>query len=46
MSQVSVIPDCIFVHAKGFIGGARTKEACISMAVETLDLAAKEESKE
>ncbi|XP_015785174.1 UPF0160 protein [Tetranychus urticae] len=46
LSQVSDIPDCIFVHATGFIGGARTREACVAMAVKTLDLAAKEESKE
>uniref|UniRef100_T1KBZ1 Uncharacterized protein n=1 Tax=Tetranychus urticae TaxID=32264 RepID=T1KBZ1_TETUR len=46
LSQVSGIPDCIFVHATGLIGGARTREACVAMAVKTLDSAAKEESKD
>uniref|UniRef100_T1KBY3 Uncharacterized protein n=1 Tax=Tetranychus urticae TaxID=32264 RepID=T1KBY3_TETUR len=46
LSQVSDIPDCIFVHATGFIGGARTRKACAKMAAKTLDSAAKEESKE
>lgn len=46
LSEVSGIPDCIFVHATGFIGGARTKEAAVAMAVKTLDLAEKDQPKE
>ncbi|XP_058029153.1 MYG1 exonuclease isoform X1 [Ahaetulla prasina] len=36
LSQVSGIPDCIFVHSSGFIGGNRTKEGALEMARKTL----------
>ncbi|MBN3306282.1 MYG1 protein, partial [Amia calva] len=36
LSSLSGIPDCIFVHASGFIGGNRTKEGALEMARRTL----------
>ncbi|XP_017574659.1 UPF0160 protein MYG1, mitochondrial [Pygocentrus nattereri] len=36
LSQLSGIPDCIFVHSSGFIGGNKTKEGVIEMAKRTL----------
>ncbi len=32
LSELTGVPDCIFIHASGFIGGAKTKEAVISLA--------------
>ncbi|TFK77073.1 GAMM1 protein [Pluteus cervinus] len=32
LSQKSGIPDCIFVHASGFIGGNKTKEGALQIA--------------
>jgi len=32
LSGVTGIPDCVFVHASGFIGGNRTKEGAMEMA--------------
>ncbi|KAF4094049.1 hypothetical protein AMELA_G00009030 [Ameiurus melas] len=36
LSQFSGIPDCVFVHASGFIGGNKTKEGVLEMARRTL----------
>ena len=32
LSVKSGIPNCIFVHATGFIGGNKTKEGALQMA--------------
>jgi len=32
LSKASSIPDCIFVHSSGFIGGNATKEGALNMA--------------
>jgi uncharacterized UPF0160 family protein len=36
LSQLTGIPDCIFVHASGFIGGCRTKEGALNLAKKAL----------
>ncbi|XP_046840081.1 MYG1 exonuclease-like isoform X2 [Xenia sp. Carnegie-2017] len=36
LCRVSGIPECIFVHASGFIGGNETKEGALEMARATL----------
>nr|XP_039248507.1 MYG1 exonuclease-like [Styela clava] len=36
LSKTCGIPDCIFVHASGFIGGNKTKEGALAMAVKSL----------
>ncbi|CAD5112377.1 DgyrCDS1600 [Dimorphilus gyrociliatus] len=36
LSQVSGIDSCIFVHASGFIGGNKTYEGAIKMALNTI----------
>ena len=36
LSKVSGIPDCVFVHASGFIGGNMTLEGAIRMASDAL----------
>ncbi|XP_013379722.1 UPF0160 protein MYG1, mitochondrial [Lingula anatina] len=36
LSKLSGIPDCIFVHAGGFIGGNKTYEGALKMAQRTL----------
>ncbi|XP_053508706.1 UPF0160 protein MYG1, mitochondrial [Ictalurus furcatus] len=36
LTQFSGIPDCVFVHASGFIGGNKTKEGVLEMARRTL----------
>ncbi|XP_058229347.1 UPF0160 protein MYG1, mitochondrial isoform X2 [Hemibagrus wyckioides] len=36
LSEFSGIPDCVFVHANGFIGGNKTKEGVLEMARRTL----------
>lgn len=38
LSNISGIQDCIFVHATGFIGGNKTREGVIQMAIKTLEL--------
>ena len=38
LSKVSGIDDCIFVHATGFIGGNKTREGALAMAVKSLEL--------
>lgn len=37
LSKVSGIKDCIFVHASGFIGGNKTKEGAMEMALKTME---------
>ncbi|KAG8932194.1 hypothetical protein FRC02_001546 [Tulasnella sp. 418] len=32
LSKISGIPECIFVHSSGFIGGNKTKEGALEMA--------------
>ncbi|KAI5645851.1 UPF0160 protein C27H6.8 [Phthorimaea operculella] len=39
LSEVSGIEDCIFCHSTGFIGGAKTKEGALKMAVVSLNSA-------
>jgi len=38
LSEISKIPDCIFVHASGFIGGNKTKDGALEMAKVALKL--------
>ena len=44
LSKLSGIPECIFVHASGFIGGNQTYEGALEMARRTLQGKAKLES--
>lgn len=37
LSELSGIPDCIFVHANGFIGGNKTRNGVIEMARKSLE---------
>ncbi|KAG8194273.1 hypothetical protein JTE90_024596 [Oedothorax gibbosus] len=37
LSKVSGIDGCVFVHMSGFIGGNKTREGAIEMAVKTLE---------
>ncbi|KAK5963195.1 Myg1p PWA37_004906 [Arxiozyma heterogenica] len=32
LSEKSGVPDCIFIHAAGFIGGAKSKESALKLA--------------
>ncbi|VDK33645.1 unnamed protein product [Anisakis simplex] len=41
LSKISSIPDCIFVHMSGFIGGNKRREGAIQMAKRSLELAGK-----
>ncbi|KAJ8048139.1 UPF0160 protein MYG1, mitochondrial [Holothuria leucospilota] len=36
LSEIASIPNCIFVHSSGFIGGNETKEGALQMAVKAL----------
>ncbi|KAG0266332.1 hypothetical protein DFQ27_009868 [Actinomortierella ambigua] len=38
LSERSGVPQCIFVHMSGFIGGNKTREGALDMAVKSLDL--------
>ncbi|KAL5007005.1 hypothetical protein ScPMuIL_015811 [Solemya velum] len=38
LSEKAGIPDCTFVHASGFIGGNKTKEGALMMAVRSLEM--------
>ena len=38
LSQIAGIPDCIFVHANGFIGGNANREGTLAMACAALRL--------
>jgi uncharacterized UPF0160 family protein len=38
LSDKSSIKDCIFAHASGFIGGNKTKEGALEMAVNSLKI--------
>lgn len=37
LSKVSSIEGCVFAHASGFIGGNKTKEGALQMAIKSLD---------
>lgn len=37
LSKKAGIKDCIFIHAAGFIGGAKTKEAVLELATKSLE---------
>lgn len=37
LSKVSGIENAIFCHATGFIGGNKTKEGCLQMALKSLE---------
>ncbi|KAF2759462.1 metal-dependent protein hydrolase [Pseudovirgaria hyperparasitica] len=37
LSTASGIPGCVFVHAAGFIGGNKTKEGALAMAVKAIE---------
>ncbi|XP_057217562.1 UPF0160 protein MYG1, mitochondrial isoform X2 [Triplophysa rosa] len=41
LSELSGIPNCIFVHASGFIGGNKTQNGALEMAKRTLQMAPK-----
>ena len=41
LSKAWEIPDCIFVHSSGFIGGNKTYEGVVAMAKSSLELAKK-----
>lgn len=38
LRQKSGISDCFFVHSAGFVGGSRTREGALEMAVKTIKL--------
>ena len=38
LSRVSGIPDCVFVHMSGFIGGNRNFEGAVAMAKAALKM--------
>lgn len=38
LAQVSGIPDAIFVHAAGFIGGVKSYEGALKMAIQALEM--------
>jgi len=44
--EVSNIPDCIFIHASGFIGGTKTKESAFQMARKALAIGKGHETKQ
>lgn len=37
LSEKTGIPDCVFIHAAGFIGGAKTREAVIQLAKDAVN---------
>jgi uncharacterized UPF0160 family protein len=37
LSKLTGIPDCVFVHASGFIGGTKSKDSALKMASHALD---------
>jgi uncharacterized UPF0160 family protein len=43
LSELTGIPGCIFIHAGGFIGGAKTFESVLLLASKALEMAALEE---
>lgn len=38
LSEIASIPNCIFVHSSGFIGGNETKEGALQMAIKALTM--------
>lgn len=45
LSAASGISDCIFVHSSGFIGGNKSREGALEMAIKTIKLSSKTEKK-
>eukprot|EP00116_Pleurobrachia_bachei_P006405 sb/3466667/ len=41
LSELTGIPQCVFVHASGFIGGNRTMEGALQMASKSLEIQGK-----
>ncbi|VDN18737.1 unnamed protein product [Gongylonema pulchrum] len=39
LTRVAEIPDCVFVHPSGFIGGNISKEGALQMARKSMHLA-------
>jgi hypothetical protein len=39
LSTLTGIPECVFVHATGFIGGNKTYAGVLAMAVASIELA-------
>jgi uncharacterized UPF0160 family protein len=39
LSNASKIEHCVFVHVNGFIGGNRTRDGAIAMALRSIDIA-------
>ncbi|KAG5181101.1 metal-dependent protein hydrolase [Tribonema minus] len=39
LSDATGIPGCVFVHANGFIGGNKSREGALAMALKSLELA-------
>jgi len=37
VSKASGIDGCIFVHANGFIGGNKTREGALQMAIKSIE---------
>jgi len=37
LSEAAAIPDCCFVHANGFIGGNKTYEGALAMALKSIE---------
>jgi uncharacterized UPF0160 family protein len=38
LSKIAGVKDGIFIHATGFIGGAKSKEETIKLAVKSLEI--------
>jgi len=37
LQKKSGIPDAVFVHANGFIGGAKSRDGALALAVKTIE---------
>ena len=37
LAELTLVPDSIFVHATGFIGGCKTKQGALKMAIKALE---------
>lgn len=37
LSEIAAVPGCIFIHASGFIGGAKTFDGVLSLATKALE---------
>ena len=45
LSQLTGIDGCIFVHASGFIGGAKTREGALALASQAVEMAGNKRAK-